>query len=317
MGGARSTARRGSPNSSHRAFATATAGRPGPVVLALPEDMLVEAAQGDGRAAPAGRARARAERDGRAARLLATAERPFVILGGGGWNAQGCADCALPRSQRAAGGLRLPPPGPARQRRTATTPAISASAPTRSWPRAIKDADLVLAIGARLGETTTRATPCSMCPRPAQRLVHVHTDPEELGSVYQADLPILSAPQRVRRRPRRRAPAGSAPALGRGHGRPRMPTSSPGAAPTRIAGPAAAWQVVAWLRERLPARRDPHQRRRQLRDLGATAFRAIAASGTQLAPTSGSMGYGLPAAVAAKIVIPSGRSSASPATAAS
>ena len=103
-----------------RAFATALTGRPGPVVVALPEDMLTAPATGGRRAGGAGAEGAPPAAGGswpRSARLLGGAERPLVIAGGGGWGAAGRAGPArLRRGEPPAGGRRLPLPGPPRQR---------------------------------------------------------------------------------------------------------------------------------------------------------------------------------------------------------
>lgn len=174
-----------------RAFHTATAGRPGPVVLALPEDMLrdqVVVADADpyrkieAHPGPDDMARLRA--------LLAEARRPFVILGGGGWSAEACSAMrafaeanALPvgvsfrcqdyfdnRHANYVGDIGI-----------GINPALAAR---------IKEADLLLVVGARLGEITTGGYSLIDTPRPKQRLIHVHPGAEELGRVYQADLPI-------------------------------------------------------------------------------------------------------------------------------
>ena len=94
------------------------------------------------------------------------------------------------RGVRPAGGMLVPLPGPVRQPPPRTTPATSASASIRSWPQRIREADLLLVVGARLGEMTTGGYTLLEVPRPRQTLVHVHAGAEELGRVYQADLPI-------------------------------------------------------------------------------------------------------------------------------
>jgi acetolactate synthase-1/2/3 large subunit len=179
------------PEFLHRAFATAMAGRPGPVVLALPEDMLVEQAEPvDVRpvcvtqSAPTREAMAELER------LLATAERPFAILGGGGWSEIGVEAMArflAAHDLPAACGFR-------RQDLLDNAHPCYAGhiglGPNPQLAARIKAADLVLAVGARLGETTSQGFTLLDLPRPRARLVHVHNDPEELGRVYQADLPI-------------------------------------------------------------------------------------------------------------------------------
>ena len=261
------------PEFVHRAFATATAGRPGPVVLALPEDMLVETAErkrwsprsagracasagGDGRAAPPAidgraavrhRGRRRLERSGRR-RLRALPRSATICRQPAGFRRQDLLD----NEHRCyAGHIGL--------------------GPNPKLVERIKDSDLVLAIGARLGETTSQGFTLLNVPRPAQGLVHVHNDPEELGRVYQPDLAVLSGLNAFAQA-RRRAPAGSTPPLGRGHcGRACRGARLEPPDPDR--GRAAAWGGRRLAARASPGRRDPDQRRRQLRDLGQPAFR--------------------------------------------
>jgi acetolactate synthase-1/2/3 large subunit len=172
-----------------RAFHTALQGRPGPVVLALPEDMLtrkttapvlprIEPAQ----AWPAPRALA-ALRE----RLLA-AERPFMIAGGSGWTAasaralQGFAEAwQLPVGC----GFRFQDTFDNRHALYAGDVGIGINP---RLAQRVRDADVVLAIGVRLGEMTTGGYTLLQAPRPKQQLVHLHAGAEELGRVYAADL---------------------------------------------------------------------------------------------------------------------------------
>ncbi len=290
------------PEFVHRAFATAVSGRPGPVVLALPEDMLVEAASvPDGRPAapvePAPAAAAMAELRS----LLARAERPFVILGGGGWSDAGTEALARfldANDLPAACGFR-------RQDLLRNDHRCYAGhiglGPNPKLAERIEAADLVLAVGARLGETTSQSFTLLQVPRPAQTFVHVHNDPQELGRVYQPDLAIVSGLNRF---------AESAADLAAVPRRPWANATSDAHAaelawrtPTRIAGELQLGELVASLAERLPPG--------TIVTNGAGNY-AIWANrhfpyrglGTQLAPTSGSMGYGLPAAIAAKLAQP-------------
>ena len=179
------------PEHLERAFSLALSGRPGPVVVALPEDMLLEEADVKD-AAPVRPARPspRDEDLARLRELLAASERPLVIVGEGGWTqstgedvlafceanelpvacAFRCQDFVDNRSRSYAGVL-----GVAMDDRLATR---------------LRDADLVLALGGRLGEVPTRRYTLLEVPRPRQTLVHAHPDPDELGFVYEPDLPI-------------------------------------------------------------------------------------------------------------------------------
>lgn len=287
------------PEFVHRAFATAAAGRPGPVVLALPEDMLVETASvPDGRptrpveAAPDPAALAELRR------LLEAAEQPFAILGGGGWSEEGVAalrsflDAAdLP----AACGFRRQDLLDNEHRCYAGHIGLG---PNPKLVERIRQSDLVLVIGSRLGETTSQGFTLLDLPTPRQRLVHVHNDPEEIGRFYQADLPILSGLNAFARAVAELPSPRSRPwALGTvdAHA-----AELDWRAPTQIPGRLQLGQVVAWLRERLPPEAILTNGAGNYA-IWANRHFAYRGLGTQLAPTSGSMGYGLPAAIAAKL----------------
>ena len=174
-----------------RAFATAMNGRPGPVVLVLPEDMLTQTV----RAEPLPRIEpVQAWSDPGALRelrsLLLASERPLVIAGGGGWTPQAAA--AL---QRFAENWQLPVTNAFRFQDTfdnhhalyagdvglGINPALAAR---------VRESDLLIAIGPRLGESTTGGYTLIEAPVPKQKLVHIHASAEELGRVYQPTLAI-------------------------------------------------------------------------------------------------------------------------------
>ncbi|MBM3518552.1 MAG: thiamine pyrophosphate-binding protein, partial [Alphaproteobacteria bacterium] len=176
-----------------RAFYTACAGRPGPVVLGLPEDMLVEACA----AADADPYRVVRPHPGAAdvaalRAALEQASRPLVIVGGGGWSAEAAADItafaeanALPvacsfRTQDIVDNTRSVYCGDLAY---AVDPALG---------RRVREADLLIVIGARLGEVTTQGYTLVEPPRSRQRLVHVYADTVELGRVFQPDVAICS-----------------------------------------------------------------------------------------------------------------------------
>ncbi len=168
-------------------------GRPGPVVIALPEDMLVDEVEvADAGPYKVARGAPAPEDMATFRELLAAAKQPLVVLGGGGWDAKACDDIKafveanhLPvttafrnqdlidnRHENFVGDLGLgvnPPLG-----------------------KRIKESDLIIAIGPRLGEATTGGYTMFDLPVPAQKMVHVHAGAEELGRVYQATLPINS-----------------------------------------------------------------------------------------------------------------------------
>lgn len=174
-----------------RAFATALNGRPGPVVLVLPEDMLTQTVDAEPllRVEPV-----QAWSDPGALRelrtLLLASERPLVIAGGGGWTPQSAA--AL---QRFAENWQLPVTNAFRFQDTfdnhhalyagdvglGINPALAAR---------VRESDLLIAIGPRLGESTTGGYTLIEAPVPKQKLVHIHASTEELGRVYQPTLAI-------------------------------------------------------------------------------------------------------------------------------
>ena len=177
-----------------RAFHTALQGRPGPVVLVLPEDMLTTptAAPVLPRVQPAMAWPAPgALRDLRA--LLVAARRPLLIAGGSGWDAQACL--AL---QRFAENWQLPVTCGFRfqdtfDNRHALYAGDVGIGINPKLAARVRDADLIIALGIRLGEMTTNGYTLLEAPRPRQKLVHVHAGAEELGRVYAADLMLLAS----------------------------------------------------------------------------------------------------------------------------
>jgi len=290
------------PEFMSHAFHCAMSGRKGPVVLALPEDMLTQTAvAADTDPYREIVAHPGAEDLAALRKLLAASERPLVLLGGSGWNARACADLqrfieanALP----AACAFRFQDLFDNSHAQYAGDVGMGLNP---KLAQRIKDADLLIAIGPRLGEMTTGGYTLLSVPRPVQKLVHVHAGAEELGRVYQGELLINSGMPQIAA-----ALAAMAPIV-----QPcwREWTQTAHAdylawiARRSIPGGLQLWDVMDSLKRRLPAD-------------------AILANGagnysgwlhrfyqhrvyrTQLAPTSGAMGYGVPAAIAAKIVQP-------------
>ena len=284
------------------AFHLAVSGRPGPVVLALPEDMLAEQAVAP-QTKPYQRVQAHpgGEQLDQLEALLRGAVRPLVILGGGDWSV---ATCQAARrfveawNLPAACSFRRQDLLDNRHRNYVGEVGIAVSPELKSR---VREADLIIAVGPRLGEMTTGTYTLFDVPRPKPALVHVHPGADELGRVYQADLMINSGMAEFCAAMQGRAPS-STPSWGAWTQTLRQEyllTLEPVAMPGRV----NLSEAVGWLRSRLPEG--------AILTNGAGNFsgwlqRFYQYTGfrTQLAPTNGAMGYGVPAAVAAKLVHP-------------
>jgi acetolactate synthase I/II/III large subunit len=284
-----------------RAFSLALSGRPGPVVLALPEDVASETAGVENAAsARIGRDSPRENDLSELREALAEAERPLVVVGEGGWTQETgedvlafCEANALP----AACAFRCQD---FVDNRSPSYAGVLGVAMDDALAARLQDADLVLAVGGRLGEVPTRRYTLLDSPVPRQTLVHVHPDPDELGFVYQPDVPIVSALPEFARALRKLEPV-----------EPRWRAWTEAARADYEAnlrhepmeGPVDLGEVMAFLRERLPSD--------AIQTCGAGNFTVWAHRfaefrqyGTQVCPRSGSMGYGVAAANAAKLVHP-------------
>jgi len=286
-----------------RAFHTAMQGRPGPVVLVLPEDMLTQATTAPivapvafAEAAPTPAAL------GTLRELLLAAKQPLVIAGGGGWTPAACADL-----QAFAEAWQLPVGCAFRFQDLFDNahPLYAGDVGIGINPKLaqrVQDADLIIAIGPRLGEMTTGGYTLLQAPRPKQQLVHIHAGAEELGRVYTADL-LINASMGC-----------AATAL------------SSLAAPAEAAW--SAWTAAAnadYQANLVPQPVAPMDMAEVIMTLDALLpegtiytngagnysgwlhrfhrYAALHQHGrTQLAPTSGAMGYGVPAAVAASLL---------------
>ena len=177
-----------------RAWSTAISGRPGPVVLALPEDMLLEAISGKAPRPAVIRPAQAVCPDALAAAmdLIGDAAAPIAIIGGAGWNAK-----AREHFTRFAEKIGIPVAG-AFRRQDAIPNSSKVWAgnlgygPNPKLLERIKLADVVLVVGARLGEATTDGYTLITPDHPGQTLIHIHPDPEELGRVYRPDLAICA-----------------------------------------------------------------------------------------------------------------------------
>jgi acetolactate synthase I/II/III large subunit len=281
------------------AFHTATSGRPGPVVIALPEDVQRDEADVEDAAAyrPAQASPAAADIE-RTLELIAAAERPVLVVGGGGWTEQAGRDViAFAEASNV-------PVVTSFRRQDYVDNASSAYAGVLTigldpgLARRVEEADVILALGTRLGEIATRGYTLLEPPQPRQRLVHVHADPDELGRVYEAELPIVSgSPQFA---------AALRPVDG-AHRSGWVEEARAGYfANLRhdpLPGDLQLGDVIAHLRDRLPDDAVLTNGAGNF-TVWCHRFYEFHRYGTQLAPCSGTMGYGIPAAVAAKILRP-------------
>ncbi len=292
------------PEMVSRAFHTAMAGRPGPVVLALPEDMLVEAAAvaaprrvepADPAPTPAGMAALE--------RLLGEARRPLLVAGGSRWSAP-----AAERLRGFAERFALPVavtfrrqmlfdhahPNYAGDIGLGINPALKGL---------VEDSDLLLLLGGRFSEVPSQSYTLLGIPEPGRTLVHVHPGAEELGRVYHPALAVNATPAAFLEAAESLAPPAAPPVwaarTAAAHAAYRAWSEPPATGP----GALRMGAVMAWLRDRLP------EDAILTNGAGNYAtwvhrFWRFRRFGTQLAPASGSMGYGLPAAIAAKLAHP-------------
>jgi acetolactate synthase-1/2/3 large subunit len=285
-----------------RAFTLATSGRPGPVVIELPEDMLREtAAAVDAAPYKTVQASPRASEMARLREMLAAAKRPLMLLGGSTWTTQAVGDItAFAEANRLATASTF-----RRQDRIDNLHPCYAGdlaiGPSPALAERVREADLVIAVGSRLGEIVSSSYTLFDVPRPRQSLVHVYMGVEELGRVYQADLPINSGMVQFAAAARALKPidssawAASTEAAHSEYLEYSLPVSNPGT--LQLA------EIVSSLRDQLP--RDTIVANGGGNFAGwVHRFWRYRDFGTQLGPTSGSMGYGVPAGVAAALAHP-------------
>ncbi len=284
------------------AFHTAVSGRPGPVVLALPEDMLssqavVADAKPYKRVKPhPGVTDMEQLRD-----ILAQAHKPMVILGGGDWSAQACNDIrAFIESNNLPAGCSFRRQDLLDNRHLNYCGEVGIGINPLLGDR-IRSADLILAIGPRLGEMTTGGYTLFPIPRPLQCLVHVHPGNEELGRVYHAELMINSGMAEFAQA------AANLPSVDCSRWREWTHRAREdylkNLEPGPMSGDLDLGEVMAFLRAHLPENAIITNGAGNYagwvqRFYQYTGFR------TQLGPTNGAMGYGVPSAIAAKVVHP-------------
>ncbi|HEY2709375.1 MAG TPA: thiamine pyrophosphate-binding protein, partial [Caulobacteraceae bacterium] len=289
-----------------RAFHIAASGRPGPVVLALPEDMLREQVTVvDAPPVTPVEAALDVHVAGKLMQLIADAKYPFLLLGGSRWDEAARAAitefaerCHLPV---ATGFRRLPLFDPLHPNYAGD---LGLGANPKLVER-VRAADLVIVLGERLSEVTTQDYSLWDIPAPQTKLVHIYPDTSEIGRVWQPHLAINATPK------------GIAPLLANTLGTTIIPwRETPIAAhaeylawseaPTPQPGPVNLAEIMIWLREHLPED--------AILTNGAGNFAAwvnrfyrVRRFGGHFGPNSGSMGYGVPAAVAMQRLNPGRR----------
>ena len=284
------------------AWHLAKAGRPGPVALALPEDMLAaRAAVADGRPAAEVTPRATGEDMRRVAQMLGQSTRPLVVVGGPGWSPE-TAERVAAFAER----LALPVAAALRRqdyvdnRRPCYVGDLGLGV-NPALAQRVRDCDLLLVLGSRLGAFTTGGYRLVEVPNPQPRLVHVHASSEEPGRVYRPDLAINASMASFAARLAEIDGIDSTP--WRDWSRAARADYEHWTEPAETPGAVKLESVLCHLREALPED--------AIVTNGAGNYSAFVqryyryrAYPSQLAPTSGSMGYGLPAAIAAKLVHP-------------
>lgn len=285
-----------------RAFHVATSGRPGPVVVSLPEDMLAERVEvADAEPYAVTRPAARQERVVAALELLEQAKRPLLVVGGGAWSPQAALDAAA-----LAEAYRIPVVTSFRRQdyvdwRSPSYAGYIGVGVLPQLAQRTRDADLILCVGARLGDATTSGYTLLEPPVPRQRLVHVYPDADELGRVYRPTLGIASGSAEFLAAARGLGPHGLLPweEWTRQARAEFLASLEPQQRPFAL----DLGQVVRIMRERLPEDAFITNGAGNYSVWGHRYW-PFPVYPAQLAPTSGAMGYGLPAAIAAKLVFP-------------
>ena len=282
-----------------RAFYEATSGRPGPVVLGLPEDMLrdrvvavdalpwlqVETWPGLTQMA-------------QLQKLLWSASAPLMVLGGSRWS-----EAAVQAARRFSERFDLPVACSFRRQMLFDHEHPNYAGdlgigPNPALAERLKKADMLLLVGGRMSEMASASYSHIGIPEPRQTLVHVHPGAEELGRLYRPTLAINASPTAFAAALEGLQPPNSI--LWTAEARAANESYRAWSSPVTNPGPVQLSRIVAWLRERLPDDAIITNGAGNYSTWVSRFFR-FRRYGTQLAPTSGSMGYGLPAAIAAKL----------------
>lgn len=289
------------PETLSRAWTTALSGRPGPVVVALPEDVLAAKPLAQPLAASVKIAPPVASADSIAQvrQELSAAERPVILMGGGGWTDEGSADL---KSFAEASDIPVIAAFRFQDRYDNHSATYAGDAGVGMLPpvrKTLSDADVILALGVRFGEMTTDAYTLFDLPKMQQKLIHVHGSDREIGKIYQPDIAIHASAnifaQQLAHQPVKGAWAKWRVEAREGY----LSTFDLPSQP----GPVDMAAITSYLQKRLPDDAILTNGAGNFAIWPNKYFR-FGPNQRLLAPQSGAMGYGLPAAVAAKVVHP-------------
>ena len=286
------------PEMVSRAFHVACSGRPGPVVLALPEDMQTErTAIEDGHKYNASQAYPSPKDMEQVRELLARANKPLLLVGGGGWSQDACRDLLLFSEKN-----DLPLAGTYRRQdivdnRHPNYAGVIGLGVNPKLKQRLDDADLLIVLGAQLGEIITGGYTYLTFPKPRQTLIHISAGAEELSKIYQADLGINSGMAEFCSAAKEMDPV---PIKWQEHKtnahKEYLDYSTPGKMPGKV----NYSKIVGWLSDNLPEDAIIANGAGNY-TVWIHRFFRYKGYGTQLAPQSGAMGYGVPSGVSAGI----------------
>ena len=286
------------PEMVSRAFHVATSGRPGPVILALPEDMQTERADTeDGQPYRSAQANPGTTDMDKFRDMLASAKKPMVLAGGGGWSAEACADLAA-----FAEANRLPVATAFRRQdlmdnRHPNFAGVVGLGINPKLKDRLDDTDLLIVLGPQLGEIVTGGYTYFTFPKPKQTMIHISAGVDELGKVYQADLGINAGMAEFCAAAKAMTPVDASWA---GEAETAHADYMAFSTPPDMPGDVNYSEIVGWLSDNLP---DDAVITNGAGNYTVWVHRFFRYKqyGTQLAPQSGAMGYGVPSGVAAGV----------------
>ncbi|MEO9903119.1 MAG: thiamine pyrophosphate-binding protein [Nisaea sp.] len=288
-----------------RAWKVALSGRPGPAVLALPEDMLTdEVVSADLKPTPLPKAAPQPSAMVELAQMLNAAEKPLLVVGGPGWN-EACCKKAVAVSEKfglpVATSFRCQDYFDNSHENYVGVIGIAPSPKLRK--RVMEEVDLMIAVGPRFGEMTTQGYTLLDIPTPQMKLVHVHPGAEELGQVYAPDLSIVSSPEAFLDAALQVEPSDNSHKW-KDWRSVQNADYKAFLEPTEVPGDVNMSEVIKHITNTMPSDTIISNGAGNY-TVWVHRFHKHTDYRTQLAPTSGSMGYSQPAAIAAKLIDPS------------